>query len=153
MSGRTARRGASGMIVIAFLCAGCTGEPGAGKLQGTSQVPVVGALTPASAGASPLAAPSAPGLVAARPAPPGDLVGLDGPELEHLLGAPGLVRRDYPAEVWQYRNPACVLDVYFYPDHDRLTVTHAEARASAIAGDALSPCIAKFAELKHKTTG
>ena len=53
----------------------------------------------------------------------------------------------------EYRNPACVLDVYLYPDHDRLTVTHAEARASAFAGDALSPCIAKFAELRHKTTG
>ena len=122
------------------------------NMQDTGQPHSAGALT-GNAGASPLAASSTPGLVAASPVPLGDLVGLDGPELEHLLGTPGLVRRDYPAEVWQYRNPACVLDVYFYPDHDRLTVTHAEARASAIAGDALSPCIAKFAELKHKTTG
>jgi hypothetical protein len=153
MSGRTVRRGAPGLIAIAFLAAGCTGHSMAGKIQGASQVPLAGALTPASTGASPLAASSTPSLVAASLAPPSDLVGLDGPELEHLLGAPGLVRRDYPAEVWQYRNPACVLDVYLYPDHDRLTVTHAEARASVLAGDALSPCIAKFAELRHKTTG
>ena len=44
-------------------------------------------------------------------APPTDLVGLDGTTVEHWFGKPGLVRRDFPAEVWQYRNQACVLDV------------------------------------------
>ena len=99
-------------------------------------------------GAAPVA-----GIDAVSAVPPTDLVGLDGPSLETLLGKPGLVRRDYPAEVWQYRNPSCVLDVYLYPDDERLTVTHAEARAPKIAGDPLRPCIAKLAELKHKTTG
>jgi hypothetical protein len=93
------------------------------------------------------------GADAFRAVPPVDLVGLDGPSLETLLGKPGLVRRDYPAEVWQYRNPSCVLDVYFYTDAARLTVTHAEARAPEIAGDPLTPCIAKLAGLKRKTTG
>jgi hypothetical protein len=83
----------------------------------------------------------------------GDLTGLDGPGLERLFGKPGLIRNDDPAQVWQYRNPSCVMDIYLYPDNDRLTVTHAEARAPKIAGDPLAPCIARLSELKQKTTG
>ncbi len=94
-----------------------------------------------------------PNALALTMVAPADLTGLDGPSVERLFGKPGLVRRDYPAEVWQYRNATCVLDVYLYPDKDHLTVTHAEARAPKIAGDPLRPCIAKLAELKQKTTG
>ena len=145
MSRRVARLRTPGFIVAAFLAlAGCAGSQVANTAQRTSQVAAAGASTPASTGAG----ASAPSTL--RPA---DLVGLDGPALEHLLGKPGLVRRDYPAEVWQYRNPGCVLDVYLYHADDHLTVTHAEARAPEIAGDPLSPCIAKLAELKHKATG
>ena len=86
-------------------------------------------------------------------AEPGDLTGLEGSALQRLLGTPGLVRKDYPAEVWQYRNPSCVLDIYLYPDHDRLTVAHAEARAPRITGDPLPACITEFAQSRQKTVG
>ena len=82
---------------------------------------------------------SGPGALALGATAPDDLVGLDGPALERLLGEPGLVRRDYPAEVWQYRSATCVLDVYFYPDHDRLAVAHAEARAPSAGGISIHP--------------
>ena len=150
---RAARLKLPGLIVAMSLnLAGCAGLDDApmvqgARAQGASENPGIAASTPAGAGAS-AAGAFAPGATA-----PADLVGLDGPSLEHLLGKPGLVRRDYPAEVWQYRNPSCVLDVYLYPDDERLTVTHAEARGPKMAGDALRPCIAKLAELKHKATG
>jgi hypothetical protein len=132
MGERSARLTLPGFMVMASLVlAGCAG---------TQHVTSIGAAPDAEVDTS-------------RAVPPADLVGLDGPSLETLLGKPGLVRRDYPAEVWQYRNPSCVLDVYFYTDAARLTVTHAEARAPEIAGDPLTPCIAKLAGLKRKTTG
>jgi hypothetical protein len=84
---------------------------------------------------------------------PGDLTGIESSALQRLLGTPGLVRKDYPAEVWQYRNPSCVLDIYLYPDHDRLTVAHAEARAPKITGDPLPACITEFAQSRQKTVG
>lgn len=84
---------------------------------------------------------------------PVDLVGLDGTTVQQWFGKPGLVRRDYPAEVWQYRDQACVLDVYLYPQDDRMTVAHAEVRDPQIQGDAMRSCLAKFAELKRKAVG
>ena len=86
-------------------------------------------------------------------APPANLTGLEPVALQHLFGEPGLVRKDYPAEVWQYRNPSCVLDIYLYPDHDRLTVAHAEARAPKVTGDPLSACIAQFTQSRQKSMG
>jgi hypothetical protein len=148
MCGLAARLKLPGFIVtISFGLAGCAGLDNATTAQGASGNP------DDAAGTAPTAGVNTPGTLAPSAVPPADLVGLDGLSLEHLLGKPGLVRRDYPAEVWQYRNPSCVLDVYLYPDDERLTVTHAEARAPKIAGDPLRPCIAKLAELKHKTTG
>jgi hypothetical protein len=44
-------------------------------------------------------------------APP-KMLGLKPHDVEQLLGMPKLVRRDDPAEVWQYRSDACVLDVH-----------------------------------------
>jgi len=73
--------------------------------------------------------------------------------LQHLFGTPGLVRKDDPAQVWQYRNQDCVLDIYLYPDHDRLTVAHAEARAPKVKGDPLPACIAEFSQSRQKTVG
>ena len=104
MGERSARLTLPGFTVIASLAlAGC-----AGAHHGNPN------------GAVPDAGVDASGAV-----PPYDLVGLDGQSLETLLGKPGLVRRDYPAEVWQYRSPSCVLDVYFYTDAAGVTVTHA----------------------------
>src|SRR5690606_34799342 len=55
--------------------------------------------------------------VAARPPindDPAQLMGLDRDGLSNLLGAPDLVRRETPAEVWQYVADDCVFDVVLY---------------------------------------
>jgi hypothetical protein len=57
------------------------------------------------------------------------LVGLQGSDLALLLGPPSLIRRDPPAEVWQYAGPGCALHVFFYlgPDAGDYRVVHVES--------------------------
>jgi len=38
--------------------------------------------------------------------------------LRNILGNPSLTRREKQAEVWLYRNPECVLHLYFYPNEN-----------------------------------
>lgn len=57
------------------------------------------------------------------PALAADLIGSSAIATRGLLGNPAMVRREPPAEIWQYRNETCVLDVYVYG-----RVTHAEIR-------------------------
>lgn len=52
-----------------------------------------------------------------------DLIGSSAEATRGLLGDPAMVRREPPAEVWQYRSDTCVLDVYMYD-----TVKYAEVR-------------------------
>ena len=47
---------------------------------------------------------------------PGQVMGLADAELEELLGAPGLLRDEPPAQVWQYGKGECVLDVFLYSE-------------------------------------
>ena len=59
------------------------------------------------------------------------LIGLVDSELERILGKPDFRRNDPPAQIWQYRNPSCLFDVFLYQDQaaaDAYTVTHIEAR-------------------------
>jgi hypothetical protein len=59
---------------------------------------------------------------------PKHLIGLDRQNIAELLGRPRIVRRDAPAEVWQYSGPNCVLDVFFYEQGMEFRVVHIEAR-------------------------
>lgn len=56
------------------------------------------------------------------------VLGLQPRELQKMLGLPKLVRRDAPAEIWQYRSEACVLDVFIYRVAAGARVKYAEAR-------------------------
>jgi hypothetical protein len=81
------------------------------------------------------------------------LLGLDEATLKRWFGAPSFIRHDYPAEVWQYRAKACVLELYLYPADDHMAVTHAEATSGGAhpTEDAgLGPCLAALAEAKRK---
>ncbi len=53
------------------------------------------------------------GLVVDEPESLSQLVGID---IAGLFGPPDLEREEIPAVMWQYRAPACVLDVYFQID-------------------------------------
>jgi len=55
-------------------------------------------------------------------------MGLAPAALSTVLGEPELIRREAPAEIWQYRNDNCVLDVFLYETAGRREVTYVEAR-------------------------
>ena len=88
------------------------------------------------------AAESAPPEIAAlppEPLPPPEpvvddnpdrLFGLDRTALGAELGEPALIRREAPAEIWQYRGATCVFDVFFYDAAGTHRVEYLEARDS-----------------------
>ncbi len=61
---------------------------------------------------------------------PARLMGLDPVGLAKVLGDPELIRREQPAEIWQYRGASCVFDVFLYEDAGLKRVTYLEARDS-----------------------
>ena len=58
------------------------------------------------------------------------LKGLTAAALEDLLGTPSLLRPEPPAQLWQYADEKCVLQVYLYdpPAGGDAVVEHVEAR-------------------------
>ena len=56
------------------------------------------------------------------------LVGLNKAAVQNQLGAPQLIRRDGPAEVWQYLADACILDLFLYEDGTSHRVNYLELR-------------------------
>ena len=62
---------------------------------------------------------------------PKKLLGLDRSSLSTLLGRPKVVRRERPAEIWQYFGANCVFDVFLYEDGGAYRVVHSEARDAA----------------------
>ncbi len=61
---------------------------------------------------------------------PERLIGLGSQGLFALLGEPELIRRESPAQVWQYQGTACVFDVVLYQRDGVESVTYIEARDS-----------------------
>lgn len=98
-----------------------------------------------------LTSPPAQAGVPADTAPDNPL-GLDQAGLTKWFGTPSLIRRDEPAEVWQYRSKSCVLELYLYPVDDHMAVTHAEARGPGAGGSALKPCLSALSEARRKAT-
>jgi hypothetical protein len=80
------------------------------------------------------------------------LVGIDAEALQRQFGKPGLIWREEPAQVWQYRGPACVLNVYLYRDNDRLVVSDAEAHSKENKDDPLPPCVASLLDARKVKT-
>ncbi len=98
-----------------------------------SETPEQAARGAAGPEAAPQTAPDRTETAALPPAPridddPARLMGLDAAGLAKLLGAPELLRREPPAEVWQYRGESCVFDVFLYEAAGGQRVTYLEAR-------------------------
>lgn len=81
------------------------------------------------------------GPVGSGSAAPKRVMGLDEFAIQRLLGAPRLIRREAPAEVWQYRTAACVLDLFLYDEAAGRRVTYAEARTAAAQPVPPEPCL------------
>lgn len=104
-----------GMVLLLGLLAGCQ--------QASDSDVAVSAPAPS---AGPKQTPEPAGKI--NSARTQSVLGLRPRELQQMLGVPKLVRRDAPAEVWQYRSDACVLDVFIYQVATGPQVKYAEAR-------------------------
>lgn len=81
---------------------------------------------------------------------PARIVGLDRATLERLLGEPLLVRREAPAEVWQYRGADCVLDLFLYEEAGGPRVLYIEARTEAAEPAPAERCIGSIAAARRE---
>ena len=63
---------------------------------------------------------------------PAQLIGMGTASLAAILGAPAQIRRETPANIWQYWAEGCVLDVVFYPEKGLDRVNYVEARAGGL---------------------
>ena len=75
------------------------------------------------------APPPAKGALAGLPADT-TLIGLDGGDLQGMMGEPALVRREDGAQYWRYRLGACQLDLFLFtdPTNGGARVRHLDAR-------------------------
>ncbi len=72
-----------------------------------------------------------------------DLFGAPAPSVSGWLGAPTLLRREPPAEIWQYAGPACTLHLYLYREADGTRrVAHVESVDRRGAGLTNADCLA-----------
>jgi hypothetical protein len=83
---------------------------------------------------------------------PAGMIGADGPALERLFGPPRLVRRDAPAELWQYEARDCVVDLFLYQEKDGLRLLYLEARTGAAEATAPRPCLDAVLASREKST-
>ena len=82
--------------------------------------------------------PEAPG--------PECLVGLSSMATQQMLGRPDFKRRDSPAEIWQYRESGCLLDVFLYLNEDNYRVSHVEVRGHSIKKILGAACLLEVLE-------
>lgn len=83
---------------------------------------------------------------------PNDLMGLNAAGLESLLGEPALLRREQPAQVWQYRAGDCVFDIVLYDDADGGRVNYIEARDKRGNSVATRPCYNAILKARARAT-
>lgn len=129
-----------------------TGPPATAAEQSAPSETAAGGASSAKNGAPAAEAPeaeSAPGraeTAALPPEPavddnPARLIGLDPARLGALLGDPQLIRREPPAEIWQYRGPTCIFDVFLYEGSGGPRVTYLEARDGTAQKTATRACL------------
>ena len=66
---------------------------------------------------------------------PKQLIGLSKKGIQKIFGAPDFKRYDFLVEIWQYRKKNCLMDIYLYPDKQKINgfrVKHAKARSRTI---------------------
>ncbi len=113
-----ARAAAVLMVVLMAACETAGGDPAAQDTESATQP------DSAAATAEQAALPPEPEI----DDDPDRLFGLEPGAVIALLGQPELIRRESPAQVWQYRGDDCVFDIILYQEAERTRVTYVEAR-------------------------
>lgn len=129
---------------------------------GVGWIVLVGAMLLVSACQTPAALDRSSGSESAQPAAPilsndpSSFIGLGDAELSRALGRPKQVRKDEPAEIWQYSGADCVVDFYLYAGEAGLAVAYMEARNQAAEATPADRCVKSLmqsvsAETQQKT--
>jgi hypothetical protein len=119
-------------LSLALLLAAC-GQTGPAAEFGQSTAAF---SPPAASGSPPAALP--PGDMATDPS---RLRGLAAADVRAVLGNPSYLRREAPAEIWQYYGSGCVLDLFFYDDGTAQRVLHAELRSRTLGQSDTATCL------------
>lgn len=82
---------------------------------------------------------------------PARLKGLTPLQVREVLGQPGFLRRDAPAEIWQYRGRGCTLDLFIYDLGNGQAVDHWAVRSPARVND--SECFQQLVDQGHPQPG
>ena len=111
-------------LFLAAVLAACGGRP--------ATAPVASGAAPPAAESRAATPPDQRQALVVPPAPPkrlstADLAGWTGADVTRRFGQPRLLRREPPAEIWQFPGTACTLLVYLYPAGSGLAVQHADA--------------------------
>ena len=134
---------------------------------GVGWIALIGAMLLVSACQMPAALDRSSGSetkkASAQPAAPilsndsSSFIGLGDAELSRTLGQPKQVRKDEPAEIWQYSGADCVVDFYLYAgETGGLAVAYMEARNQAAEATPADRCVKSLmqsvsAETQQKT--
>lgn len=83
---------------------------------------------------------------------PDELLGLSADDVTAKLGRPTLVRRERDAEIWQYRQTDCVLDLFLYGNAKQ--VEHVDLRDRGDATEAaVRACFQRMLQKKEQKKG
>lgn len=142
---------------LALLAAACVAPDGASQ-SGDTQMPEKEASTEPQAGAAPAANTNGAGGLASgvrtvgsrKPGryDPEEFVGYRPDTLLPVLGAPDFVRRDGPAQIWQYRAENCVFDLFLYRDGGVSRVDHVELRERGATTESAEACYARMRQTR-----
>lgn len=107
--------------------AACAPMPG--ESAGPPASHIANSPPPAEPPAAVAASPTIPAAPARPVIEPAQLEGLTAVSLKSMLGAPHFLRRDGVAQIWQYYDDACALDLFVYEDHGVERVVHHQIRS------------------------
>lgn len=136
------------LLISLFVLGACAGTPQNAPHDTPESKPVV---TPETVKVEPDVAP-APTPPPPPPAKPKitsrQLLGQGGPWVIAKLGDPSFVRSEKTANIWQYKNGHCVLNLFLYVDGDQQAadpkVLHFDARDAQGSNTDRDHCLAHF---------
>ena len=106
-----------GALAALALLASCAPQPSGRDVAPVAAVPAL-----------PVPQSVEPAKPAAKSSDVPPLIGLASREVESMFGAPRFVRRDGPAQIWQYGTDACTVNLFLYREGPMLRVRHVEFR-------------------------
>jgi hypothetical protein len=81
---------------------------------------------------------------------PERLIGLAPREVNEVLGTPNLRRKENKAELWQFAQGSCILDLHLYPESDGLRVGKYFVRGSRGVKVETKTCLNNMIDTKYR---